>query len=639
MQDHRSRALVINIAPISFDDSQLAVGIQPYRDETHLRELRTTQRSSHLVRRFRDHVVDIPLAQEKLPLGERKMLRLSENLGVVASLVRESLIQHLHSLGRTLTDFDPITIVSDQKRDLLTQASTNHRPKVQLISVRPVYELAVRVFQFEDQEKPFVGIALNLRSAKRVESTCEELRRLGVSLKDLYVGYYPEPRDPRIRPRFTLLGAVSNIHQGRIELADPRSGFSEIEESQAYPDADYETLHRLYHAMFGADALAVANRLRTLESQTHVGPFKLSELRKVHGYFSRLQLQFAPGHQFRIHSFLSEPGTFPRVQEAAPPTFVFDPSGTKTDSIHYRGLDHHGPFSRLEFTPNKPRICVICQRDKRGRVEQMVRKFLDGMQVGTGAEPFKAGLVGKYRLAGAQTEFFLADNADVDSYRKACQAAIEKGVEDSVRWALALIQIDESFHQLNGTVNPYYVAKAIFLTHQVPMQVFEMETAGFPPSQLAYALNNMALATYSKMGGIPWLLKASPTIAHELVVGLGSAVIKSSRMGQQKRFVGITTIFTGDGNYRFSNVSKAVPFDSYSSELLESLRKIITRLKSELNWQSKEHVRLIFHVFKPFKNAEASAVRELMNELGDFDADFAFLHIAQDHPYVLFDEE
>ena len=172
----------------------------------------------------------------------------------------------------------------------------------------------------------------------------------------------------------------------------------------------------------------------------------------------------------------------------------------------------------------------------------------------------------------------------------------------------------------------------------MPVQVFEMETAAFPASQLAYSLNNMALATYSKMGGVPWLLKANPTISHELVIGIGSAVIKSSRMGQQKRYVGITTIFTGDGNYRLSNVSKSVPFEDYTSEVLVSLRKTITRLKVDLNWQSKEHIRLIFHVFKPFKNSEATAVQALMGELGDFDVDFAFVHVAQEHPYVLFDE-
>jgi hypothetical protein len=47
----------------------------------------------------------------------------------------------------------------------------------------------------------------------------------------------------------------------------------------------------------------------------------------------------------------------------------------------------------------------------------------------------------------------------------------------------------------------------------------------------------MALASYAKLNGIPWLLKANPTIAHELVIGLGSANIGERRLGERERFV------------------------------------------------------------------------------------------------------
>ena len=209
------------------------------------------------------------------------------------------------------------------------------------------------------------------------------------------------------------MGAVVDIQSGYIELADARPGFSQIPEAEAYPDADFEALDRLFLSMFGRDANKIGKALRSLESRLHGGPYKLSQLRKTHGYFSKLQLQFAPDLQFTVDDLLAEPNGFPKVLEAAKVTFVFDPSGTKTDTVHYRGLDQHGPFSRQEFTPNKPRICVVCQRNKKGRVEQLVHKFLDGMQTGAGAQPFKAGLLGKYRLAGAQTEFFLANGPDV----------------------------------------------------------------------------------------------------------------------------------------------------------------------------------------------------------------------------------
>jgi len=147
----------------------------------------------------------------------------------------------------------------------------------------------------------------------------------------------------------------------------------------------------------------------------------------------------------------------------------------------------------------------------------------------------------------------------------------------------------------------------------------------------------MALATYAKIGGTPWLLRANPTTAHEVVVGLGSAMFGISRLGENTRKVGITTVFSGDGNYYWSSVSRAVPFDSFKDELTSTLSKTLEKLGRQMNWSKGEHIRLIFHAFKPFKNEEAEAVKNVVKELGDYDAEYAFVHVVEEHPYILFD--
>ncbi len=107
---------------------------------------------------------------------------------------------------------------------------------------------------------------------------------------------------------------------------------------------------------------------------------------------------------------------------------------------------------------------------------------------------------------------------------EACRQAIEKHGAGT-KCDLALVQIEESFHGLAPNQNPYFITKQSFLAHQIPVQEFEIETAQKPDKDLQFSLNNMALASYAKLNGIPWLLKANPTIAHELVIGLGSADI------------------------------------------------------------------------------------------------------------------
>ena len=78
----------------------------------------------------------------------------------------------------------------------------------------------------------------------------------------------------------------------------------------------------------------------------------------------------------------------------------------------------------------------------------------------------------------------------------------------------------------------------------------------------------MGLATYAKLNGMPWLIRASCPIAHELVIGLGSAHIGEGRLGDSERVVGITTVFSGDGNYCVYALSRAVSFENYEEEVL-----------------------------------------------------------------------
>jgi len=241
-------------------------------------------------------------------------------------------------------------------------------------------------------------------------------------------------------------------------------------------------------------------------------------------------------------------------------------------------------------------------------------------------------------LEDATTDFYETDGPAAASYQKAVYRVAEVQTEQDFRYALALVETEERFHDLHGANNPYLVAKAEFMSLQIPVQQFEIETTEIPDSRLQHALNNMALATYAKLGGVPWLVRAHMPIAHELVVGMGSARISNSRLGETHRVVGITTVFSGDGNYCVSNVSKAVRFEDYAAELLSSLKDTIERLSKSMSWQPKERIRLVFHAFKPLKDAEELAVKSLIANLGDYDVEYAFLHVVEDHPILLFDE-
>jgi len=250
--------------------------------------------------------------------------------------------------------------------------------------------------------------------------------------------------------------------------------------------------------------------------------------------------------------------------------------------------------------------------------------------------PFQGGMIGKLRLSSVHFEFEEVSDPTPDAYRAAIERLLARLPETP---DLALVQIRADFKQLRNDRNPYFAAKAAFMTVGVPVQSIQAETADMRPANLAYVANNLALASYAKLGGTPFVILTRMPATHELVVGLGCTEISEGRFGPKSRFVGITTVFQGDGRYLVWGQTREVEFESYADALLVSLKTTIDMVRKENNWQPRDRVRLVFHVYKPLKHVEIDAIKQLVKELlnGQHDVEFAFLDISRFHDFALFD--
>ena len=315
------------------------------------------------------------------------------------------------------------------------------------------------------------------------------------------------------------------------------------------------------------------------------------------------------------------------------PVFVFNDNG-EADWAE-KGLTQYGPYTKRTFDRNDPSICVICAQHDKGRVEQFVRKLLKGI---SSSKYFSNGLEGKFALGTSRVEVFVTATDSVEAYKNAIEAAIRKKADEGGRWDLALVQVRQSFKKLKVTENPYYLGKSLFFLHQVPVQDFTIELLAQSDYSLGYSLNNMALACYAKMGGVPWLLKSSPTLSHELVIGIGSANIGQERGADNQRIMGITTVFSGDGSYIVSNTSKAVMPDAYCEALTSVLGETIEKIQKRMNWQKGDTIRLIFHAqVKKFNKDEIAAVRAVIDKYREYQIEYAFLKISENHGLHMFD--
>lgn len=400
-----------------------------------------------------------------------------------------------------------------------------------------------------------------------------------------------------------------------------------------YLEPREDVLEHCVKHLYGVHSTSILDRLAKKSASFHTGPEKLNRLCSALQSFQALELELIEGVPFHIEPFLSNEKALVRTGMAEKPTFVFVYDSQKVSTYNdIGGLQKYGPYSREWFSPSRPRICVICQVAKKGQVEQVVKKFLDGIppvEYAKNKNYEYTGLKAKYHLLGCQVEFFTTTDDTVEAYNRATSEALRAQGQGQETWSLALVQIDQSFRNRTDGNNPYLTTKARFIGQQIPVQEFTLEALGLPDKRIFWSLNNMSLATYAKLNGVPWLLKADRPIAHEVVFGIGSATIKEGRFGSGERMVGVTTVFTGDGNYFVSNVSSAVSEEEYFETLLHSLRVTMQSVKRDFNWQPKDTVRLVFHAFKVFKNVEAEAVKQVMSGLGDYNVEYAFVVVAQ----------
>src|SRR3954454_390247 len=90
---------VLNISPVELDDAEVRVGVLPYESGEQLALLRSTHGATHVFRRVEGTRIEaVPFVSPAPDVGDTfKTVRLRDELGLAAALIRNALISHLHA--------------------------------------------------------------------------------------------------------------------------------------------------------------------------------------------------------------------------------------------------------------------------------------------------------------------------------------------------------------------------------------------------------------------------------------------------------------------------------------------------------------------------------------------------------------
>lgn len=644
MGTQQEKGLVLNIVPVSFDTDKMVIGRMPNMSKDEYRQLRDAHWETHAFRYDSRHgeILNVPLGPDIDPLGKADEVNLQEYLLLIARAVQHDILVWLAKGLPILRSGKKLVFWGQADNALLLSRAAKKVgvKKTPGLEVALRYEIDCRMFRDSD-DRLYLGLVIDVATSNIIEIPILELQKQGLKIDGRYVCRRHEPEKDYLRPRLELLGQVSGVEGARLLLTESE-GVIKVEADGVLLEPRLEYLNDVIKLYYGSAATRLLSALDGFRKPISTATSKLARIRDTLAKLKKRPIVIANNVNVELGELLNLKDTrFPDKITTYRPTLLFGPQGRKHGSVPDKGITDHGPYMYMQHERNTPLLAVVCESRHRGRVEQFIRLLLDGFpdemwHNQRRMNPFPEGLVSKFRLSKVRVEYEECKNPTAQAYKEAVNRLLRRlpSTPD-----LAIVQIRENFMQLYGNANPYLVSKAAFMMAGVPTQSVRIEKIDKPGGDIAYLLNTISLAIYAKLDGIPWVMSTPRPTTHELVVGLGTAEVSRGRLEARTRYVGITTVFQGDGRYLVWGTTREVEFENYAAALLETLRARVKHVQQHNAWQNGDKVRLVCHVYKRLRDCEVEAIKALVSELvaDRFEVEFAFLDISWWHPYHIFD--
>lgn len=574
-------------------------------------------------------VVLVPLVDSTAKASEETFV-CKQQLRLLARLVQQRLPDLLPQLElrRGRFGLERVRTADDLIDAALRRAGLKRPPKLAQLHKFHRTVFSVR-HEFMPGRGSFLAMTVEFRREVEVSGTARDLLERGLSLEGTSLIGLGENEG--------WLGLVRRIEDGKLVVQGEHG--QELVASEACR-VDPSTAA---FSSFFAQAFSPRERERyeaaewALLAEQLSGEGYVTRLREVAGYFNRIgSIEVARDIRFRFGSVVSAAfGGREATAVALPPTqYCFSADGTATDTLPFRGLDLHGPFDGRRFEKKEPRILVVCPQDARDDTERFLRRFLEGMAM-DGKQRYARGFASTYRLTKVVPQLVALDlprPASPEVGQKYL-TALADAFDPARRPDLVLVVVrDEDAFIEHG--NPYLAAKAYLLSQGIPSQEVRASKIRSSLGNLSYILEDMAIASYAKMGGSPWTLVPSMPLTKELIIGMSYAEF-GSKFAARKRYIGLATVFTSDGTYLLAATSPRCTYDEYPERLAATVKDILARLVKDYAWGEADTVRLVFHSTKPLTKRDISTVaRVAVRELGaQVRFETAFVTVLRDHPF------
>lgn len=631
--------VVLNGFKIELSAESLTAYVQDVMDVQELRRLRDKHSESWFFYLRDGTIYALPRTPNPSPpFGVKREIICNEHLWFIKARIADVLPEKFPQYSAFRRR--PFTFLG--RRDEIVEAiGAKMKGLPSIVSnfkIRPKFELDAKLVELREDEL-FIGLFMEVGTRWEIHAPLDELQKAGVNLNGLYV----VRRDPLPEQR-NLVGRIESINGRSVNLSEAYEEKVSISVSDVWLEGSKASFARCLKRILGSRYQDFERERQYQDANLFTGPALEGLLAKMNGFLRQASpIDLADGLACSITERINVTNTaeYKSVVTAAPVWYCFDAAKTKRSQTAWRGIEEYGPFSRDTFARKSPKILVLCPDTVQGKVENFLRQLRDGINLGS-RSPYAGGFAKIYGLINPQFDLqrvpWLGNSRR--SAAKAYRDKVEEYLsgEERVPDAAVVVILDEH-SDLPEAENPYLLSKAMLLMAGVPVQQIRTSTLAQDTSSLQYTLQNISIALYAKMNGTPWTVDHDLTINDELVIGMGMCELSNSRFQPRQRFIGITTVFRGDGNYLLGNLSKECTYDEYPNVLRDSTLAILRDIKDRNGWRAGDTVRVVFHMHKPLKNVEvAEIVQQCVATVGsEQNTEFAFLTVSRDHPFGVLD--
>ncbi|WP_293899006.1 Piwi domain-containing protein [Sporocytophaga sp.] len=624
--------MITNIFPIEIDFDSFQISRIPYEDGL-LQKLRKDYNQTHSFFKNQNYIYISRNEGDDLNIGNVVTLKVDESEEIISSLIKHIFFRSFKANFPEIIplEFYPFSFMSRQsKHDFVHDLLPENLRGV--IGYKKQTEIQTRVITINDKRSH--AFVINSFYKWSFTRSCLDLYKEKFNLSDLSI-IHSIPIDGLkniIAPDESLIGTFKST-DGKNAIIDTNRGDISLPLEELFINKSKYNIENYLRFKLGEEK---TNKIFEEISSKNIERFNAKkyydDISSTGKLISKIDFQNQDGFTFKVSNTSILPDNHYKLNN---PTYIFDPSSIKTSkNSDFKGLNEYGPYDSQFFSAKEPKILVICHKNNRGGFASFLAKLKDGIPNST---YFSKGFLTKYHIH--KTEFIIdeVENYSISSYL----STINKYVKNNLGrpFDLAIVETKNEFKTLSIESNPYYQIKAHLLSLNIPVQFITNQNVRKSDNYLDSVLNAMTLQIYAKMGGTPWILPSNQNIDREIIVGIGSSMIRKNRYvgATQTKIVGITTFFNADGRYLFGNKCRDVNYDEYFEEMLQNLRTSIHYLSSKDGWNPGDTVRIIFHIFKPIKDIEATVVDKLIKEFSQYHIVYAFLTISEAHPYILFD--